>query len=95
MTDGPTITMDDLPIELLNGSVPLVATPNRIVPDAGNGHFAANDRGPLTSELDGIEHDRLMDALASSGGNKSKAAKLLGIPRSTFCSKLKKFGIVY
>ena len=35
-----------------------------------------------------------MDALDEAGGNKSVAARLLGMPRSTFFSKLKKHGIV-
>ena len=95
MTDGPTITTDDLPVELLGGGVPVAAPPPSIPSDTGNDRYSSNGHNPLTSELDSIEHDRLLDALASSGGNKSKAAKLLGIPRSTFCSKLKKFGIVY
>ncbi|MCA1686204.1 MAG: hypothetical protein LC745_09545 [Planctomycetia bacterium] len=39
------------------------------------------------------ERRRLVDALDESGGNKSEAARLLGMPRSTFCSKLKKHGM--
>lgn len=53
---------------------------------------SANSAG-LSGELDEIERQRLIDALRAGGGNKSKAAKLLGIPRSTFCSKLKKFNM--
>jgi transcriptional regulator with GAF, ATPase, and Fis domain len=40
------------------------------------------------------ERARLVDALAEAKGNKSVAARLLGMPRSTFFSKLKKHGIV-
>ena len=39
------------------------------------------------------EQQRLIEALSRSGGNKAEAARLLGLPRSTFFSKLKKFGI--
>lgn len=56
-------------------------------------------RAPLASEpaattlregasLD--ERQRLLAALQQAGGNKARAAKLLGLPRSTFFSKLKK-----
>jgi transcriptional regulator of acetoin/glycerol metabolism len=35
----------------------------------------------------------LLDALQEAGGNKTTAARLLGMPRSTFVSKLKKHEI--
>ena len=47
----------------------------------------------LAEELDDIERRRLLDALTAAGGNKAKAARLLGYRRTTYCSKLKKFGI--
>ncbi len=40
-----------------------------------------------------FERHRLLDALEQAGGNKSVAARLLGMPRSTFFSKLKKHGL--
>jgi transcriptional regulator with GAF, ATPase, and Fis domain len=40
------------------------------------------------------ERQRLIDALNEAAGNKSEAARLLGMPRSTFFSKVKKYGIV-
>ncbi len=39
------------------------------------------------------ERQRLLDALGDAAGNKSTAARLLGMPRSTFFSKLRKHGI--
>ena len=45
------------------------------------------------NEFAAYERQRLLDALAEAGGNKSIAARLLGLPRSTFFSKLKKHGI--
>lgn len=47
----------------------------------------------LVVELDDIERQRLISTLESVAGNKSKAARLLGMPRSTLCSKLKKYGL--
>ena len=39
------------------------------------------------------ERDRIMQALAQTGGNKSKAAKLLGIDRTVLYTKLRKYDI--
>lgn len=100
MADGALIGATDLPAELVEwrpegdllepwgGGAPRGP---RTAPIDREGAMAL--AGPLTCELDALERQRLLDALASRGGNKSKAAELLGIPRSTFCSKLKKFGI--
>jgi transcriptional regulator with GAF, ATPase, and Fis domain len=45
------------------------------------------------SEYHAYERQRLIDALQEARGNKSVAARLLGMPRSTFVSKLKKHGM--
>ncbi|MHC5542348.1 helix-turn-helix domain-containing protein, partial [Singulisphaera rosea] len=46
------------------------------------------------SEFVAFERQRLLDALTEADGNKSEAARLLGMPRSTLCSKLKKHGML-
>ena len=46
------------------------------------------------SEYLAYERQRLVEALNEAGGNKSVASRLLAMPRSTFCSKLKKHGII-
>jgi transcriptional regulator with GAF, ATPase, and Fis domain len=46
------------------------------------------------SEFAAYERQRLIDALSEANGNKSVAARLLGMPRSTFFSKVKKYGIL-
>jgi transcriptional regulator with GAF, ATPase, and Fis domain len=45
------------------------------------------------AEYVSYERQRLIDALNEAQGNKSVAARLLDMPRSTFFSKLKKYGI--
>ena len=47
----------------------------------------------LGDELDHYERERLSEALVRSRGNKAEAARMLGIPRSTFFSKLRKYGL--
>ena len=62
--------------------------------DAGVGSIGpAPDRTEGDPEADAFERHRLLDALEEAGGNKSVAARLLGMPRSTFFSKLKKHGL--
>jgi DNA-binding NtrC family response regulator len=46
------------------------------------------------AEFLAYERQRLQDALEEASGNKSIAARLLGMPRSTFISKLKKHEIL-
>ena len=43
--------------------------------------------------LDGMEREALLDTLQRAGGNKKRAAELLGIHRPTLYAKLKRFGI--
>lgn len=48
---------------------------------------------PMAGSLADIERRALETALARAGGNKSEAARLLGIARTTFLDKLKRAGI--
>jgi transcriptional regulator of acetoin/glycerol metabolism len=65
-------------------------------------HAAPDRRASVADSLPGddwnaefvaYERQRLIDALSEAGGSKSVAARSLGMPRSTFCSKLKKHGV--
>ena len=61
---------------------------------AGDGDGRLDASGEQwNSEFFAYERQRLMDALEEAEGNKSTAARLLGMPRSTFFSKLKKHGL--
>jgi two-component system response regulator AtoC len=48
---------------------------------------------PLKQELDAIERQRIVAALAECGGNQTKAARLLGIPRRTLLTRLDAWGL--
>ncbi len=98
LADGPQIALGDLPADLL--------TPGKIVrsaaaPKAGVRSQRTIDRTPLPEvesspwrKLDQqTERDLLLNALQQCHGNKARAARMLGLPRSTFLSKLKKFAI--
>ena len=44
--------------------------------------------------MDEIERRRLVAALRAAGGNRSQAARALGLPRTTFLNKLRRHGLV-
>jgi transcriptional regulator with GAF, ATPase, and Fis domain len=82
VADGPVLLADDLPEEVRR-----VAAPPTI---------SDIDGLPVTGILaermdrDRRERDTLLRALAAAAGNKAEAARLLGMARSTFVSRLKK-----
>jgi DNA-binding NtrC family response regulator len=54
---------------------------------------AASACGSLFEEIARIEADKIKDALRKSGGSKARAARILGIPRTTLNDKLRRFDI--
>lgn len=62
-------------------------------------HFPSEVRGEgttdgsLKSELDAIERQRIVDALAACDGNQTRAAEKLGIARRTLIKRLDQYGI--
>lgn len=48
---------------------------------------------PLRTELDALERQRILDALTQAGGNQTRAAKLLKMPRRTFILRLETYGV--
>ena len=105
LAEGPSITRDDLPAELFGPSSASrlrrrAATaaprgrrgrPRRLVSPTS---WDAPAPEPDDPELDAFERHQLRDALAEARGNKSEAARLLGLPRSTLVSKLKKHDLM-
>jgi DNA-binding NtrC family response regulator len=49
--------------------------------------------GDVREAVNEYERERIVDALAKSGGNQSAAAKLLGLPRRTLAYKMVRLGI--
>ncbi len=75
---GEQIHPDDLPPEI--GLTP-ATSPNAI------------ETEPTALPADGDETGRMLAALEQTGGNRTQAAKLLGISRATFYRQLSKLGI--
>ena len=51
-------------------------------------------KATLGQEVEEMERQRILEALAKADGNKSEAARILGLNRSTFNSKLRKFNML-
>lgn len=90
------IRLQDLPEEVrvaaatgdMGGSAaPARSGPERRPPDIPEGGL--NFDAVVTS----VERDLLLQSLAKAGGNKMRAAQLLGMKRTTFVEKLKRLGI--
>jgi len=94
LAEGETITVNDLPLDLQAGAL-----------DTDRGLILRDDRsgGTTTGKLGATggmieddpiaERQALIEALDACGGNKARAARKLGIARSTYFSKLKKYGL--
>jgi DNA-binding NtrC family response regulator len=96
LAEGPSLSVAELPSEMRSGSVPLIGRrqeendrPRRraLTVDV----LAAPRRILVSGSSD--EKAMLEDALQRANGNKADAARLLGMPRSTYYSKLKKHGL--
>jgi DNA-binding NtrC family response regulator len=88
VAEGPVLTLDDLPEEVRRASVEYLEVEGGTLIDGdgiGNRWGDRRERDERTA----LEH-----ALAATGGNKAQAARLLGIPRGTLVSRLKKLGLL-
>ncbi len=61
--------------------------------EEGPAPAAKGTGGGLRETLNRVERDLLQDALRKAGGNKTAAARLLGMKPSTFRDKLKRYGL--
>ncbi len=96
LADGPAITPEDLSNEIRRPSRKKSRVVSAVL-HSGRGRsnsqvYSAEDE-PMDPEAKAYERRRLIDALEGANGVKSEAARLLGMPRSTLFSKLKKHGI--
>ena len=100
--EAPAITPEHLPVEKLSRHL---RTPAEAAPalarsstaeltttfPIGAGEMAAA-RVPYRG-LKQLERDAMVDALQRCHGNQTRAAELLGMPRRTFCKRIKEFQI--
>jgi two-component system NtrC family response regulator len=79
LTRGDLITLNDLPVQLRGFKEELSR------PVLG--------KGTLPEQVEAVEKELIYDALKESGGNQTKAGKLLGITERNLRYKLKKYNI--
>ncbi len=83
---GDEIRPEHLPVDKMTGGT--LPSPAR---------WAAGTLSPpgsgLKGEIESIEHQRILDALAACAGNQTQAAKALGISRGTLVARLERFGL--
>jgi transcriptional regulator with GAF, ATPase, and Fis domain len=104
MAESDVVTLSDLPPELqTSADGPAVAAVKVVTPAAAasqsvayqfdNGQVASKRPAFPTSLEPDAEAHLLREALTAAGGNKARAARALNLPRSTFFSKCRKYGI--
>jgi DNA-binding NtrC family response regulator len=86
VAEGPIITVDDLPDEVTRRA-PRILRPSEPVLQV------KPDRKKRKEDRLKEEREQLVRALAEANGNKTIAARALGIPRSTLLSKLQRHGL--
>ena len=72
-------------------SIPVSALPERVTTRVSEPLVA--DRPPANPTLEAVERAYIMWVLQSEGGNKSRAAEVLGIDPSTLYRKLSRYGV--
>ncbi|HQR43412.1 MAG TPA: sigma 54-interacting transcriptional regulator, partial [Gemmatales bacterium] len=91
LADSNLVTLQELPPEV-------VAARER-EPERGRGmamelFTSPPDSLDWSSRFEEEEKQRLIQAMSQASGNKSQAARLLNMPRSTFVSKMEKHGLL-
>jgi len=88
ISTGDSITPEDLPLEKMRGTPISMAR----VPEAAP---RTAQVFPVTSldEDSRLDYERIIESLSLCSGNQTRAAKLLGMSRRTFCARLKAYNI--
>jgi DNA-binding NtrC family response regulator len=96
--DEPEILPEHLPLDTMIGEPrPAPYLLDTVVsgssPPSEGDPYATAPRGQLRGEIETLERQQILDALARCGGNQTQAAKLLGIARGTLVSRLNDYGV--
>ncbi|MCE9580403.1 MAG: sigma 54-interacting transcriptional regulator [Deltaproteobacteria bacterium] len=89
LVDGPTIEADVLTLAA-GGDAAVAEMPVSVSAAVDVGATAGED---LRDELARVERDRILAALDRHGGNQSRAAVELGMPRRTLVKRLEAYGV--
>jgi DNA-binding NtrC family response regulator len=81
LASGPVLHVEHLPPEVGARLAPSDKAPPMALPAEG-------------VRLEEVERDLVRQALEATGGNQVRAARLLGISRDAFRTRMKKFGLL-
>ena len=82
LCEGDAIEARHLSFGARGGAAPMAVAPVEAAPSAR-----------LADELAALERHRILAALERSGGNQTRAAELLGMPRRTLIKRLQRYGV--
>ena len=89
LSEHEAIELGDLPVDIQKSTSATTRAGSGWEPNS----MDSSTSSVLAGEDPASERRQLVDALHACDGNKTKAARRLGLPRSTYFSKLKKYGI--
>src|SRR6185503_3731157 len=87
LATSDVITPEELPLDKMRGTP--VAT---MAASIGTTVRAPTTRAAVPDD-DRSEYDQIVDCLARCNCNQTRAAKMMGMPRRTFCARLKAYNI--
>ena len=94
LADGPEISPDDLPPEITSGAPPAFEpAPEPVMHSVPIVAAPATPPPPQVADLDEMERQAILRALARTGGHQGMAADQLGISRRTLSRKLKQYNL--
>lgn len=94
ITEGDVRRTLDEPVKFSTEAEPQESPPaGESTPNARSASACAPPDGYLSEVVRDAERQAFLQALAQAGGNRTAAARLLGVSRSTFYSKLEKYGL--
>jgi two-component system, NtrC family, response regulator AtoC len=88
LSTGDSITPEDLPLEKMRGTPMSMERVSETTPRTAQVFPAAS-----LDEESRLDYERIVESLSLCSGNQTRAAKLLGMSRRTFCARLKAYNI--
>ena len=88
LSSGDSITPEDLPLEKMRGTPVSLERVSDAAPRVAQAFPVA-----ILDEESRQDYERIVESLSLCSGNQTRAAKLLGMSRRTFCARLKAYNI--
>ena len=89
LSTGDSITPEDLPLEKMRATPMSMERVSETTPRTAQVFAAAS-----LDEQSRLDYERIVESLSLCSGNQTRAAKLLGMSRRTFCARLKAYNIL-